>query len=724
MALVLNVVREGLRNRSLYLLAGVGLLLMFLLLVSSGGTVRDAAGNDLLADAAGAMRVGFALAGFLGALVAVVLSMNTIPREFERGTAELLLVRPLPRWRIGAGFLVGNILSGWLFLLALVVPLFPALTVRGGGDQLPDLLLALPGLLLNVALTAAVTTVLSVWLPGPAAGFLGLLAYVLGAFGPELAALLALTDAWWAPLARTALALVPPTGAVSASVLQRFAPGGLVDPRPLLGGLLYLWASAGVTAAWFGWREVSRRAALLFLGAGLVLTAALAAAPDPRGWTAEDTALLEAALRRSERAADLFPGWAPQETPILLTKGPVNYLVNFPAHAATPPGRPVDAGTLRVVRLDRPEVPVVANGVVQVNGRPVALVAGRRQLERALGGLEAGAALAGALEPGAGPGGGEAELLKGLLRTGDGQALTDEAYIGAVVHEAFHVYQIPVLERWTAGWGEAHAQERLWGEVYRDPENNRLQNREAAYLLEAVRAAAGVGTAGSDEGVEAARSGAGSGSSVGAVGAGAGAGAVGTGSGTGVGAVGASSGAGVGAVGADSSTGVGAVGAGSGAGVGAMSAGSSAGLGAVHTDAGAGVAATDASAGVAATDASADVEAVRAAAAGFLAVRAERAAYWRARLGPAAADPLLEVERLYEWLEGLARYVQAHVEEAGLEALMEELASPVESGPVRNRVYRLGAAQALVLDRLSPGWRPAAMQGTSLEALLRAAVGE
>ena len=45
MALVLNVVREGLRNRSLYVLTGVWLLLMFLLLVTSGGTVRDAAGN-------------------------------------------------------------------------------------------------------------------------------------------------------------------------------------------------------------------------------------------------------------------------------------------------------------------------------------------------------------------------------------------------------------------------------------------------------------------------------------------------------------------------------------------------------------------------------------------------------------------------------------------------------------------------------------------------------
>lgn len=598
MALVLNVVREGLRNRSLYVLTGVGLLLMFLLLVTSGGTVRDAAGNDLLADAAGAMRVGFALAGFLGALVAVVLSMNTIPRECDRGTMELLLVRPLARWRIGAGFFAGNILSAWLFLLALVVPLFPALTLRGGAAQVPDLLLTLPGIFLNVALVSAVTTLVSVWLPGPAAGLVGLLAYGLGAFGPELAALVALTDAWWTPVARAGLWLVPPTGEVAASVLQRFAHGGVGDPRPVLAGLLYLWATAGLTAASFGWREVSRRAALLFLGAGLVLTAALLAAPDPADWTDEDTALLQAALRLGEQVADLFPGWAPQETPVLLTKGRVNYLVNFPPELEAPPGRPVGAGTLRVVRLDRPEVPVVANGVVKVSGRAVALVAGRAQLEGAVGRLEAGLTLAD---------GGEAELLKGMLRAGAGQSLTDEAYVGAVVHELFHVHQIPALEQWTADWDGAYAQERLWGEVYQDAENNRLQNLEAAYLLEALQAP--------DDG------------------------------------------------------------------------------------------------------------AARDAAARFLAVRAERAGYWQTRLGPVVADPLLELERLYEWLEGLARYVQAHVEPGGVEALMDELTEPVEAGIARDRVYRLGAAQALVLDRLSPGWRVEAMKGVSLEDLLREAVG-
>lgn len=256
MPLVGNVVRDGLRNRVLYLLAGLGLLLMFAMLVGSGGKVTDAAGHDLLADAEGAMRVGFAMAGLLSALVTVVLSMNTVPREFERGTVQLLLVRPVARWELGASFMLGNILNASLFLLVLVLPLFPALTVRGGAELMPRLATGILGLLLNVALTAALTTLLSVWLPGPVAGFLGLLFYGLGAFRPELAALVGLVEAWWAPLARVALAAVPPTGSVTAEMLKLFSPGLAPDARVVLGGLLYLWAVAGLTLVGFARREV------------------------------------------------------------------------------------------------------------------------------------------------------------------------------------------------------------------------------------------------------------------------------------------------------------------------------------------------------------------------------------------------------------------------------------------------------------------------------------
>lgn len=351
-------------------------------------------------------------------------------------------------------------------------------------------------------------------------------------------------------------------------------------------------------------RRRSQVAAAAFLGTGLLLTGAYLAAPDPLAWSQEDAAMLETAFRRGEEIADLFPGWKPAETPILLTKGPVNYLINFPTHAEAPAGKPVEgaqaasdpaAGGLRVIRLEQPEVPVVANGLVAVGGEPVALIAGRQQLEGAVGGMAAEQSIVG---------GGEAELMRGLLRTDAGIRFTDDEYLGVVLHEAFHLYQLPTIECMSEGLPDEFG-ERLWGEIYTDAANNRLQDLEAAHLLAAVQAE--------------------------------------------------------------------------------------------------------------------DLAAVRTEAAAFLAVRSERHAYWQGQL-EAEADAMREAERRYEWMEGLARYVQIMAQETGREALIAQIGEPVDPVRTRERVYRMGAGQALVLDRLTPGWRTEAMQGIALEELVREAL--
>lgn len=336
-------------------------------------------------------------------------------------------------------------------------------------------------------------------------------------------------------------------------------------------------------------------AAAIYGLVGAVLAAGFLALPNPRAWTDDDTQyLLEAFRRGQEVAADTFPDWRPAQSPVLVTKGAANFLVNFPEGAAAPAGRPIEAEGLRVLRLDRPEIPVVANGVVEVNGRGVVLLAGKVQLEAAFGGLMAEQSLAGT---------GESGLVKGLMRTEAGRRFTDDEYLGVVLHEAFHLYQMPILKQWQM---PEVPESILWVTAYTDPENNRLQNQEALHLLAAARAAS------ADE--------------------------------------------------------------------------------------------------------------ARREGAAFLLVRAERRAYWTARLGAAQAEAILEWERLYEWLEGLARYIQIKAQHTGQQELVEAIGRPVDPHMARERVYTMGAGQALLLDRLQPGWQQSAGKGTSLYGLLEANV--
>jgi hypothetical protein len=98
----------------------------------------------------------------------------------------------------------------------------------------------------------------------------------------------------------------------------------------------------------------------------------------------------------------------------------------------------------------------------------------------------------------------------------------------------------------------------------------------------------------------------------------------------------------------------------------------------------------------------------------FLTVRNQRWAHWEEKVGAAKSGALLEWERRYEWQEGLATYVEWTLQ-PGRTA---EIGKPVSAMQPRERIYRLGAAQALLLDRLAPGWQAQAMTGISLTDLL------
>jgi hypothetical protein len=96
-------------------------------------------------------------------------------------------------------------------------------------------------------------------------------------------------------------------------------------------------------------------------------------------------------------------------------------------------------------------------------------------------------------------------------------------------------------------------------------------------------------------------------------------------------------------------------------------------------------------------------------------VLAERAGRFT-RLPPAAA----EYERFTELNEGLAEYVERRASDDTLDVIPAE---GFAAAAVRNRGYRSGAALALLLDRLRPGWpRILASSTHPLDALLAEAV--
>lgn len=250
-----NVLRENLRSKVLYVLAGLGLLVTTLLLTGNG-TITNASGENLKATLRGTMLVGFNLMGVFGTLVTLVLSMNTIPREFERKTTHLLLVRPVHRWRLGLELLLGNILASWTFVALMSAGLVLGLLAHGGQAYLGRLALAVLALGLNTALMAGVTTLLSSRLPGPAAAFVALSLYGLGSFAGTLRVMFDLSEGLWGKIGPIILPLIPPIDGVIEQTAKLFGPGALIDGRVYLVAGLYLYVLVALTAASLYGKEV------------------------------------------------------------------------------------------------------------------------------------------------------------------------------------------------------------------------------------------------------------------------------------------------------------------------------------------------------------------------------------------------------------------------------------------------------------------------------------
>jgi ABC-type transport system involved in multi-copper enzyme maturation permease subunit len=207
---------------------------------------------------AGATLLGLAMFGtlFLGAVLAVFLTLGAVRGDAERGLLQPLVVRPLGRpWFLAGRFLAAGVVSG---VYVFVVYAAAALLTREAGGWWPDAFLA-PGLelagaaLILVAISLLGSVVLSPTANGIAVFMVygaGLVAGLMGQIG------VALRSETLTSVARTTSKVLPfealyqdalhriteDTGGVEQFVLELAPFGG---SQAASGGLL-LWAAAYV----------------------------------------------------------------------------------------------------------------------------------------------------------------------------------------------------------------------------------------------------------------------------------------------------------------------------------------------------------------------------------------------------------------------------------------------------------------------------------------------
>lgn len=251
-----HALRESLRRRVFLVVVAITLAFGGLYAWGASELFKDVSGfetNEFGLDArtlAGATMLGLTMFGtlFLGAVLAVFLTLGAVRGDAETGLLQPLIVRPLGRNQ----YLVGRFLAAGTVAASYVAIVYVGAVVLTGtiGDWWPDQPVAAGlRLMLSVVIVAALSLLGSIFLTATANGIgilmvfgAGLLAGLLGSIGDALNSgtlqNIANTASWILPfeaLYRDALrVLVQEIPGVTGAIVQLGPLGGSHDAGPFL----------------------------------------------------------------------------------------------------------------------------------------------------------------------------------------------------------------------------------------------------------------------------------------------------------------------------------------------------------------------------------------------------------------------------------------------------------------------------------------------------------
>lgn len=172
-----NALKERLRSKELYIIVVIGVLL-FLLCSSESMTISIE--GEALTGFKNMFLILHIAINAIGCVLGVVLSMNTIPKEYERRNSHLVWVRGISQSEYHAGIALANVFSSIIATFILYAMLMVFSLIKGDGLKITNLLVAFFVVAINIAITSLFVSALSVILPASIAGTIGIVFAIAG----------------------------------------------------------------------------------------------------------------------------------------------------------------------------------------------------------------------------------------------------------------------------------------------------------------------------------------------------------------------------------------------------------------------------------------------------------------------------------------------------------------------------------------------------------------
>lgn len=174
---------ERIRRKELYIIFAIGVL-MILLTCTEGSTISVKGEN--LVGFENKLMIFQIMVNFFSCILAVVLSMHTIPNEYERRNSHLVWIRGISQRKYHGSLCIANAVVCMMVLLVFYVMLGIFLVMNGQAALLLRIIPAYMITSLNTLFICVLTSALSVLVPAFITGTIGIVCVVLGAFYPAL----------------------------------------------------------------------------------------------------------------------------------------------------------------------------------------------------------------------------------------------------------------------------------------------------------------------------------------------------------------------------------------------------------------------------------------------------------------------------------------------------------------------------------------------------------
>ncbi|WDV44598.1 hypothetical protein PV797_13870 [Clostridiaceae bacterium M8S5] len=231
-----NSIRAKIRNKTIFIVSGIGIGIILLLALSGSFSYK----GRMMVTFNEVIPVLIVMVSFIASILAVTLSLVTIPKEIDNKTHHLVLIRGVKPHEYALELALSNMIMSIICLGILYTSIIVFNIVRGSEIYLHRHIIAFIIMAVNTVTISAIVSLFSIKFSLTINGLLSIVIYLLGSFHNMLAIYVKTLDGFGGTVLRGLLYIVPDLYTVNKQV-GLYITGKTVQTSPIIYQLLFAY---------------------------------------------------------------------------------------------------------------------------------------------------------------------------------------------------------------------------------------------------------------------------------------------------------------------------------------------------------------------------------------------------------------------------------------------------------------------------------------------------